>query len=141
MCYADGGPDNVLTYPCPHLAGPVTETFDCGGDDYFDAAPTAGSWLAAHWNLYASAMLGPCAGELAVACDAANPPAPAPVNQTPAAPSGWVPSPYAVTLAGTNATQWQWRVDGGPTRATAAAKVGGGGAHTLETRVGSATDA
>ena len=65
MCYADGGSDNALTYPCPQRSDTVTETFDCGGDDYFNPAPAAGSWLASHWNVYASAMLGACAGQLA----------------------------------------------------------------------------
>ncbi len=138
MCYADGGSDNALTYPCPQQSEAVTETFDCGGDDYFNPAPAAGSWLASHWNVYASAMLGACAGPLEVACGVETPAPPLPVNQTPAAPSGWGAAPYAVTLTGTNATQWQWRVDGGAVRTGAQATVAGGGVHTLETRVGSA---
>ena len=137
MCYADGGPDNAMTYPCTMRSGTVTETFDCGGDDYFNPIPSAGSWLASHWNVYASAMLGACSGDLAVACGAESPPAPAPINTTRAAPTGWTPAPYAVKLAGTNATRWQWRVDGGLVGTTAAATVTGAGVHVLETRVGS----
>ena len=119
MCYADGGSQNVMTYPCDELSGAVVEAFDCNGDDYFNPAPAAGSWLAAHWNLYASAMLGDCAAELTAACDAVDPPAPAPLNTTPASPSGWVRAPYSVTLSGAGATRFEWRVDGGAAQATA----------------------
>ena len=48
MCYApDGGNRNqFMTYPCPSMT-----LFDCGYDDYFDAAPEPGEYLASHWNL------------------------------------------------------------------------------------------
>jgi hypothetical protein len=48
MCYApDGGNKNQsMTWPCP-----TTTLFDCGYNDYFDAAPEPGEYLSAHWNL------------------------------------------------------------------------------------------
>jgi hypothetical protein len=35
-----------MTYPCPSMT-----LFDCGYNDYFDAAPEPGEYLANHWNL------------------------------------------------------------------------------------------
>lgn len=48
MCYApDGGNKNQsMTWPCPTMT-----LFDCGYNDYFDAAPEPGEYLANHWNL------------------------------------------------------------------------------------------
>lgn len=67
MCYDDdeGGPTQTRL-DCPGPA-PFTfdELFDCGGDDYWNAAPAAGSYLAANWNTYDSDFL--CA---AADCDA-----------------------------------------------------------------------
>lgn len=47
MCYNDGGPkgDQYSTSHCQ------AEVFDCGKNDYFDANPPDGSYLASHWNL------------------------------------------------------------------------------------------
>ena len=59
MCYDDGGPSADMSYPCAQQA------YDCGGDDYFNAAPASGSYLDTHWNLYRSTFLcpaGSCAG-------------------------------------------------------------------------------
>ena len=139
MCYADGGSNNALTHPCPQRSDTVTETFDCGGDDYFNPAPAAGSWLASHWNVLrlgdARRVRRPARRSPATSrprrrrCPSTRRP--------PRRPAGRA-APYAVTLTGTNATQWQWRVDGGAVRTGAQATVAGGGVHTLETRVGSA---
>ena len=71
-----------------------------------------------------------------MACGGDGAPAPAPVNTTPAAPEGWVPPPYRVSLSGTGATQLEWRVDGGTIQSTGNALIFGTGVHTLETRVG-----
>jgi hypothetical protein len=48
MCYApDGGNRNqFMTHPCPSVT-----LFDCGYDDYFDAALEPGEFLANHWNV------------------------------------------------------------------------------------------
>jgi hypothetical protein len=53
LCYADGS-GVPLTYLC---AGSQEPLLDCNGDDYFNVAPAAGSWLSTHWNLASSAFL------------------------------------------------------------------------------------
>ncbi len=53
LCYNDGS-GATLTYLCASSQEPL---LDCNGDDYFNVAPTPGSWLAAHWNLANSAFL------------------------------------------------------------------------------------
>jgi hypothetical protein len=80
MCYADGGTSAVpySTSACPQIAGSagMTQTYDCGRDDYFSPSPAAGSYLATHWNVYDSAFESPCA-TIGFACgaDSAAPPA------------------------------------------------------------------
>ena len=53
MCYDDGGmkAGQTLTQSCGSVQ------FDCNADDYFNAAPAAGSYLAANWNVYDSSFL------------------------------------------------------------------------------------
>jgi len=46
MCYVDG-PGTKLDDVCPKSHSAL---LDCNHDDYFSTAPTAGSWLAQHWN-------------------------------------------------------------------------------------------
>jgi hypothetical protein len=139
MCYADGGPNNNLTYTCPWRSGEVQETYDCGGDDYFNATPAPGSWLAQHWNVYDSDFLGSC-GELASTCGASGSgDALPPTNTTPVPPSGWV-ARWTATLAGTDTetppvTKGQWRLDAGPVSSTPTASVTADGTHRLATRV------
>jgi hypothetical protein len=68
MCYVEApGASHAMTYPCAPLPGVMSQTYDCGGDDYFNPAPPPGSYLATHWNVYDSAFLAGCA-ELAPAC-------------------------------------------------------------------------
>jgi hypothetical protein len=140
MCYADGGPNNVMRLVCPSLTGSVTETYDCGGDDYFNATPAVGSWLAAHWNLYNSSFLGACGTELAATCGATgNGDAYPPTNTTPVPPAGWVPG-WSVALYGDDvesppADAGQWYVDAGPASSTRTAAVTTEGVHQLATRV------
>jgi hypothetical protein len=60
MCYTpkDGTPD-VYLRDCD-ISGDLPnpgKPLDCGGDDYFNASPAPGSYLAAHWNLYNSGFL------------------------------------------------------------------------------------
>lgn len=47
MCYNDGGPNGHL-YSGTYCAQQV---WDCNKDDYFHRSPTAGSYLATHWNI------------------------------------------------------------------------------------------
>jgi hypothetical protein len=53
MCYDDGGKKagQSMVQRC------ATVQYDCNGEDYFNAAPAAGSYLAANWNVYDSAFL------------------------------------------------------------------------------------
>jgi hypothetical protein len=140
MCYADGGPNNVMRLVCPALSGSVPETYDCGGDDYFNATPADGSWLAAHWNLYNSSFLGACGSELAATCGASGSgDAYPPTNTTPVPPAGWVPG-WTVTLYGNDvesppADAGQWRVNGGPASSTRTVTISADGVHQLATRV------
>ncbi len=53
LCYNDGS-GATLTYLCASSQEPL---LDCNGDDYFNVAPAAGSWLSTHWNLASSAFL------------------------------------------------------------------------------------
>jgi hypothetical protein len=141
MCYPDGGASYQETRPCALLSGQaIPDTYDCGGDDYFNPAPPSGSYLANHWNVYDAAHLAPCS-ELPLACGVADEGDPgAPSNTTPVAPPGWRRTGYSVTLSGTSTSApvdgFQWRVDGGAVQTTRTATVNGAGIHTLETRVG-----
>jgi len=56
-----------MTYPCPRIPGVMSQVYDCGGDDYFNVAPAAGTYLADHWNLYDNRFLGASA-DAAPAC-------------------------------------------------------------------------
>jgi hypothetical protein len=67
MCYDDGGLPQPLTTGCPLIPGVMNQVFDCGGDDYFNVAPAAGTYLAAKWNTYNSSYLATCV-EAAPAC-------------------------------------------------------------------------
>lgn len=48
MCYSDTPNMPTMKYVCPDSAH--NDRFDCGHDDYFNTNPTAGSYLATHWN-------------------------------------------------------------------------------------------
>jgi hypothetical protein len=53
MCYDDGGlkPGQSMVQAC------ATVQYDCNGEDYFNPAPAAGSYLASNWNVYDSNFL------------------------------------------------------------------------------------
>jgi hypothetical protein len=88
MCYADGG-SSAAPYTntsCPQLTGAqagMTQTYDCGRDDYFNPSPAAGSYLATHWNVYDSAFEASC-DSLGGACTGAAPPEAQPQDTVPA---------------------------------------------------------
>jgi Divergent InlB B-repeat domain len=61
MCYSDGGSyftgGGQLTFPCGSASDNL---MDCGHDDYYSAAtPSAGNYLATHWNTAGSSFLTP----------------------------------------------------------------------------------
>jgi hypothetical protein len=66
MCYRDA-PSTVMTYPCAEISGVMTQVYDCGGDDYFNVAPAAGTYLATHFNVYDNRFLAACE-DVAPAC-------------------------------------------------------------------------
>ena len=53
LCYSDAA-GVTMAFPCPTSQESL---FDCNGDDYFNVAPRAGSWLSGHWNLANSIFL------------------------------------------------------------------------------------
>ena len=68
MCFDDAGPAAAARSVCRSFDWTLTERVDCGGDDYFNPDPPSGSYLQRSWNVYRSAFLGSCWGELAAAC-------------------------------------------------------------------------
>lgn len=55
MCYGDGGPGGSQTASCRNIVDQYL--LDCNNDDYFNANPAPGSYLATHWNLFNSHYL------------------------------------------------------------------------------------
>jgi hypothetical protein len=57
MCYADGGSTSAMFVnpACP--SSTWERLLDCGGDDYFNPSPAAGSYLDTHWNIASSGWL------------------------------------------------------------------------------------
>jgi hypothetical protein len=83
MCYSDGGtqPTPYSTSACTQITGSggLTQTYDCGGDDYFNPNPAPGSYLATHWNLYNNVFESSCA-TIGFACGADSAAAPSGVS-------------------------------------------------------------
>ncbi len=78
MCYNDGSGAAMQTVCADSAQG---QLLDCGDDDYFSVAPTAGSWLAQNWNTASSAFLD------TVVSDPTITPAPTPPPTTKAPPT------------------------------------------------------
>ncbi|HEV2815266.1 MAG TPA: hypothetical protein VGW10_18565, partial [Solirubrobacteraceae bacterium] len=138
MCYPDGGPTAAPTYPCPKMAGTLNETFDCGGDDYFNPAPAFDSYLDRKWNVYRSAHLATCTAGFTEACDGTAVDGTPPADTTPRRNATALSNqPYTVTLSGTDGESavdaFAWRVDDGPLQTTQTATVEDG--DVLSTRV------
>ena len=66
MCYQDGPVQTArapyTTSTCGSVAGQggMTQTYDCGRDDYFSPAPAPNSYLATHWNVFNSDFQAAC---------------------------------------------------------------------------------
>lgn len=94
MCYADHGSDATMRAVCSG----VEELFDCRGDDYFNTAPAAGSYLDRHWNTATSSFLDSVT-RLA--------PAPAVSAAGPASVRAGLSATYTATDLGRNAS-YRW---------------------------------
>ena len=103
MCYDDAGPyfkDGGGAGDLHTLCAQTLQALDCGGDDYFNAAPAPGSYLATHWDAARSTFLCPLAR-----CP--TPGAPPVANlSVPTAPPGiplvgWSGAPFTLSAAGT----------------------------------------
>lgn len=97
MCYADGGTAAAAysATACPLLSSGqagMSQSYDCGGDDYFNPSPPAGSYLATHWNVFNSAFEAACS-TLGDACaSAAAAPVAPPVQEPGPQPADQVPA-------------------------------------------------
>jgi len=86
MCYVeDGGAAHPMQQDCATIPGAISQSYDCGRDDYFNPAPAPGSYLATHWNTYDSVFLAGC-GEITPACGGG---------------ANWVPQPPTASTAPT----------------------------------------
>ncbi len=63
MCYNDGGPyftgGGTLNASCPDVSPTGMYAFDCHGDDYYNVAPAASTYISDHWNVADSSWLTP----------------------------------------------------------------------------------
>jgi hypothetical protein len=71
MCYQDGPYSPPLRQDCPGILN-NTRLLDCGHQDYYNTDPSAGSYLATHWNPASSVFL------IGAAQPAPPPPSPPP---------------------------------------------------------------
>jgi hypothetical protein len=55
MCYRDSPSYPTMRFDCPDRSH--DQLLDCGNNDYFSTNPSAGSWLATHWNTANSRFL------------------------------------------------------------------------------------
>jgi hypothetical protein len=102
MCYVDGQ-GVTMQYICPSSQAGL---LDCGHDDYFHLAPTAGSYLATHWNVANNRFL------IATAPNSGGGGGGVP-SSPPAAPTG-----VTATLEGAAGGTWsvtvRWTASSGP---------------------------
>jgi hypothetical protein len=99
MCYVDGQGVS-MQYLCPSSQAGL---LDCGHDDYFHLAPTAGSYLATHWNVANNRFLITTASNGGGGVPSAPPAAPTGVTATPDTASGGT---WSVTV--------RWTASAGP---------------------------
>jgi hypothetical protein len=86
LCYADGGPSGGTFIRCPERSS--EDLLDCGGDDYYAAAPAPGTYLATHWNVYQSAWLEPATTPTTQPPPTTVPPTTVPPSTTTTLPPG-----------------------------------------------------
>ncbi|MCA1842418.1 MAG: hypothetical protein LC792_04375, partial [Actinobacteria bacterium] len=91
MCYADGSPLLILRSVCPTDQEAL---FDCHHDDYFNTAPSAGSYLATNWNAANNSFLSTTFSSPTVSVADAV---------TTEGDTGTTPLSFAVTLSGPDA--------------------------------------
>ncbi len=73
MCYNDGSGVAMQTICADSRQG---QLLDCGDDDYFSVAPTAGSWLAQNWNTASSGFLDTTVSDPTITPTTTTPPPP-----------------------------------------------------------------
>jgi hypothetical protein len=96
MCYDDGGlkAGQAMVQACS------TVQYDCNGEDYFNPAPAAGSYLASNWNVYDSNFL--CAPASCVSGGPVNVAPEGPIDES--GPTIAQPAPPASTTTTTPTT-------------------------------------
>lgn len=99
MCYDDGSKMAMRTV----CASSQEQLLDCNGDDYFNTAPPAGSFLASSWNTARSSFLDTPAGGTA-------PGDPLAVTVTPSATSAEPGQTVTATATSAGATGFSWTV-------------------------------
>lgn len=62
MSYPDGGPRGQMIQPFPCPDASFEDRLDCGGNDYYSAAPSPAGYLATHWNVASASALSRGAG-------------------------------------------------------------------------------
>ncbi|MCW3063390.1 MAG: hypothetical protein JWN32_562 [Solirubrobacterales bacterium] len=90
MCYPDGGPYFRAGGATQTVCNLPFQAYDCNGDDYFNFAPPAGSYLATHWNSARSTYMCPL-----TRCQTAGAP---PIARL-AIPSAWSGAPFTLSAA------------------------------------------
>lgn len=141
MCYNDGGPRFVVATPCANGSadGDIAELLDCGGDDYFNPNPAAGSYLATRWNAYDSIYLCPV-----TSCDTAIG-SPTVALDAPSTAFRGSNVTFTANAGGAAITRYEWDVDADGrydydtgTTNTLSGQFGSTGARTIRVRASTA---